>query len=64
MVEMEIVFHNTDGLGANDVARLEAIHRKLGLIVDTDVHAKKHLDEEAAAKVSHDEKGSTEQRID
>lgn len=53
---MEEVFGNVDGMGIDDLARLDAIHRRLGLVVDG--NNEKH--DEESGKASHDEKASSE----
>lgn len=56
--EMEDVFGNTDGLATADLARLDAIYRRLGLVSDTHAHNEKN--DEEVAKVSHEDETSEE----
>lgn len=55
---MEDVFGNTDGLATADLARLDAIYRRLGLVSDTHAHNEKN--DEEVAKVSHEDEASEE----
>jgi hypothetical protein len=50
--EMEEIFGNVGGVGSDDLARLEAINKRLGINFATDSKM------DAEAKASHDEKTS------